>query len=145
MATSFAWSRWAPWSLWATSTPQDFARWVTRCGIRTIIESLIARRYRSMPTTGSKRPESKPLLHPPMCLTWSRSKFPFLSCSISKDVTPLQWPGGIPEPPGCGDQTWTSPVADHFPKAWFTRMTGNIIFERREGNKKDEELNLRPL
>ena len=74
MATSFAWGRWAPWNLWATSTPQDFARWVTRCGTRTIIESLIARRYRSMPTTGSKRPESKPLLHPPMRLAWGRSQ-----------------------------------------------------------------------
>ena len=52
-----------------------------------------------------------------------------------------RWPGGIPEPAGCGDQTWTSPLADHLPKTWFTRMTGNIVFERCEGNKKDEELN----
>ena len=30
ISTSFAWGRWAPWNLWATLTPRDFARWVTR-------------------------------------------------------------------------------------------------------------------
>ena len=99
-----------------------------------------------------------------MCLLWGRSQF-YLSCSMSQRAHPFQWflnsiflehdftiwprrqliscrwPGGIPEPPGCGDQTWTSPLADHLPKTCFTRMTGNIVFERCEGNRKDEQLN----
>ena len=35
--------------------------------IKKSIESRPARRDRSTPTTGSKRPESQPLRHPPMC------------------------------------------------------------------------------
>ena len=40
----------------------------------------------------------------------------FLEFGPRRQMISCRWPGGIPEPAGCGDQTWTSPLADHLQK-----------------------------